>query len=558
MQDKAEENYTFTIEGKEYEYPAGTTFREIAKDFQKDFPYDIVLVYADGKLQELYKSPKKGCVISFVTTTDKVGNETYRRSCSFLMLKAVYDTGGHDKVESVTIRYSLSKGLYCTIKGDVVLDGEFLARVRERMQQLVETDLPIAKRNADVNDAFLRFEQYGMHDKVQMLKYRQSSKVNVYSINEFEDYFYGYMVPSTGYLKYFDLFLYDEGFVLQLPVASAPKEVPPFEPQHRLFEVLKDSERWGEVQEITTIGDMNDMVTKGRINELVLVQEALQEKRIAQIAEQAANKEGVKFIFIAGPSSSGKTTFSHRLSIQLRTLGLKPHPIACDNYFVERDDTPRDESGEFDFEHIDAVDRKLLNRQLSELLAGETVKLPTFNFELGKKEYLGNTLKLGDDDILVIEGIHCLNDALTETIDPKNKFKIYISALTTLNIDEHNRIPTTDGRLIRRMVRDNRTRGTAARGTIGMWPSVRRGEERNIFPFQEGADAMFNSALIYELAVLKQYCEPLLYCVPTDCPEYIEAKRLLKFFTYVVGFGSDHLPANSLIREFIGGSCFNV
>ena len=397
-----------------------------------------------------------------------------------------------------------------------------------------------------------------MHDKERLFHYRRVSRVNIYSLNEFEDYYHGYMVPSAGYLKYFKLYLYDEGFVIQMPVMNEPEAVPPFKPQNHLFRVLQESTKWGDIQGIETVGDLNDKITKSDVNELVLVQEALQEEKIAQIAEQIKERSDVRFVLIAGPSSSSKTTFSHRLSVQLRANGLCPYPIAVDNYFKEREETPRDENGEFDFEGLGAVDVELFNLQLQELLEGKEVVIPEFNFVTGHKEYKRRPKKLKENEVLVIEGIHCLNPELTRKLPDENKFKIYISALTQLNIDEHNRIPTTDGRLIRRIVRDARTRGTSAKETIRMWPAVRKGEERNIFPYQEEADVMFNSALIYELAVLKPYVEAQLFGIERDCPEYLEAKRLLKFLDYFVGIGSENVPANSLLREFIGGGCFHV
>jgi len=321
---------------------------------------------------------------------------------------------------------------------------------------------------------------------------------------------------------------------------------------------MKEATVWGDKLGIDTVGALNDEICKGGLNELILVQEALQESSIADIASDIVKRGGKKFVMIAGPSSSGKTTFSHRLSVQLRTHGLIPHPIAIDDYFVNRDLTPRDENGEYNFECLGAIDVAGFNRDMCALLAGETVELPSFNFKTGLREYRGNLKKLASNDILVIEGIHGLNDALSHSLPMESKYKIYISALTSLNIDEHNRVATTDGRLIRRMVRDARTRGASAQKTLSMWDSVRRGEEENIFPFQESADAMFNSALIYELAVLKQFAEPLLFGMEKDDPEYQEAKRLLKFLEYFLGVSSENLPNNSIIREFVGGSCFNV
>ena len=550
--------YCVTVGEEKRSYEEGTSYQVIARDFQKDYPHDIVLAFVDGRLQELHKTLQADCAVEFETTGGSAGHKTYKRSMSLLLVKAIYDVAPREAIGKVRIHYSVSKGYYCTIEGVVTPDQAFLERVEARMRQMVEEDLPIRKRSVHTDEAIQMFHKHGMYDKERLFEYRRVSKVNIYSLNEFEDYYYGYMVPSAGYLKYFKLYPYDEGFVLQMPEMSEPEVVPPFEPQNKLFQVLKESTRWGDMQGIETVGALNDKITGGDATELVLVQEALQEKRVAEIAGQIASRPDIKFILIAGPSSSGKTTFSHRLSIQLRANGLVPHPIAVDNYFVERDETPRDETGAFDFECLEAVDVKLFNRQLTELLAGKEVVIPEFNFVTGHKEYGNKPKKLGENDVLVIEGIHCLNPRLTESLPDAHKFMIYISALTQLNVDEHNRIPTTDGRLIRRIVRDARTRGASAQRTIRMWPSVRRGEERNIFPYQEEADVMFNSALIYELAVLKPYVERLLFGIDRDCPEYVEAKRLLKFMDYFVGIGSEMVPMNSLLREFIGGGCFHL
>ena len=550
--------YQVKIHDEIRQYEAGTTYLEIAKEYQKEYSHDIVLVTVDGKLQELHKKVNRDCTLNFETTACDSGHKTYKRSMSLLLVKAIYDVAEHENVDKVRIHYSVSKGYYCTIEGNVVLDQQFLDQVEARMHQMVEADLPINKKSVNTDDAIATFARYGMHDKEKLFAYRRVSKVNIYSINEFEDYYYGYMVPSTGYLKYFKLYLYDDGFVLQMPEQKEPEIVPPFEPQNKLFHVLKESTSWGDMQGIETVGALNDRITKGDVRETVLVQEALREKKIAEIAATIAARPELKFILIAGPSSSGKTTFSHRLSVQLRACGLVPHPIAVDNYFVEREENPVDENGDFDFECLEAVDVELFNRQLGDLLAGKEVVLPRFNFVTGHKEYGPDVKKLGKNDVLVIEGIHCLNPKLTQSLPDENKFKIYISALTQLNIDEHNRIPTTDGRLLRRIVRDARTRGASVARTINMWPSVRKGEEKNIFPYQEEADVMFNSALIYELAVLKPYVEALLFGVDRKAPEYVEAKRLLKFLDYFVGIGSENVPTNSLLREFIGGGCFQI
>ena len=550
--------YTVQVGDCDRKFREGTTYLDIAKEYRHEYEHDIVLVFVDGRLQELFKTLKKDCKLEFVTTADSLGYKAYRRSMSLMLVKAVYDVAEHKNIDKVRIHYSVSKGYYCTIEGNIELTQEFLDKVERRMRTMVEKNLPIQKKSVHTDDAIAMFGEHGMYDKERLFHYRRVSRVNIYSMNEFEDYYYGYMVPSAGYLKYFKLYLYDEGFVIQMPTQGEPEKVPPFEPQNQLFHVLQESTKWGDAQGIETVGDLNDKITRSDVNELVLVQEALQEEKIAQIAEQVRVRSDVRFVLIAGPSSSSKTTFSHRLSVQLRANGLCPYPIAVDNYFKEREETPKDENGNYDFEGLGAVDVELFNRQLQELLDGKEVVIPEFNFVTGHKEYKGRPKKLKENEVLVIEGIHCLNPELTRNLPDENKFKIYISALTQLNIDEHNRIPTTDGRLIRRIVRDARTRGTSAKETIRMWPSVRKGEECNIFPYQEKADVMFNSALIYELAVLKPYVEAQLFGIERECPEYLEAKRLLKFLDYFVGIGSENVPANSLLREFIGGGCFHV
>ena len=402
------------------------------------------------------------------------------------------------------------------------------------------------------------FREIGMTDKDDLLRFRRSSTVNLYNIEDYVDYFYGFTVPSTGYLKYFEVVPYETGMALLMPKQAAPETVEPLLPQPKLFNVLQDTSDWCDEMEMGTVGKINQKIAKGEIADMILMAEARQEMKIAAIATMIAEKPSVKCVMIAGPSSSGKTSFSHRLSVQLRGLGLRPHPIEVDNYFVSRDRTPRDENGEYDFESIKAVDTELFNEDMLGLLAGKEVQLPTFNFKTGMPEYKGNSLKLGPNDILVIEGIHCLNEALSYRIPAEQKFKIYISALTTINIDEHNRIPTSDGRLIRRMVRDARTRGYSAEDTIARWASVRHGEHKNIFPYQESADAVFNSSLVYELSVLKSYAEQLLFGIAEDSPASSEARRLLRFFNYFLATDSTQVPQNSLLKEFIGGSIFNV
>ena len=547
-----------TINGETKEYPCKITYGEIVKDYENTAEAPIILVMVNGRLRELHKHLKADCTIQFITTRDAIGNQTYKRSACLILLKAIYDVAGQDNTDKVVIHYSVGHGYFFTMKGGTALTQEFVDRVKERMHEIVDANLPIMKRSVNTDEAIALFHKHHMYDKEKLFNYRRVSRVNLYSIESFEDYFYGFMANHTGYIKYFDLFLYEGGFVLQLPDMAEPDKIPEFKPREKIFHVQKESQEWSDKLEISTVGDLNDKITREGIQDILLIQEAMQEARISEIASQIAKAGNKKIVMIAGPSSSGKTTFSHRLSIQLSAHGMKPHPIAVDNYFVDREKTPRDENGKFDFECLEAIDVEQFNKDMLALLDGKRVELPVFNFKTGLREYRGDFLQLAQDDILVIEGIHGLNDKLSYALPKESKFKIYISALTQLNIDEHNRIPTTDGRLIRRIVRDARTRGSSAKDTIAMWPSVRRGEERNIFPYQEEADAMFNSALIYELACLKVYAEPLLFGIDKNEPEYVEAKRLLKFFDYFVPVPSEAVPYNSILREFIGGSCFNV
>ena len=546
-----------TVEGQSLSVKDGTTYLELAKNFQKKYDHDIVLVLENNKMRELFRKVKDGAAVTFLTTGQVDGYNTYRRSATLLLLKAIYDVEGMDAVRGMKVEFSASEGYYVSSK-KMPVNEETLAKIESRMKELVDKNLPIEKRSIPVEEAIEHFTRHGMIDKARLFRFRRSSSVNVYLLDGFEDYYYGYMVPSTGYLKYFKLIPYDEGFVLEFPPRKTPETFGPFREQPKVFQTLKSSTRWGEILNVGTVGALNEQISEGNVGNIILAQEAIMEKGLGDIAAEIASRPDKKLIMIAGPSSSGKTTFSHRLSIQLMAHGLKPHPIAVDNYFVERVDTPKDEYGQYNFECLEAMDIELFNQQMSALLRGEKVFMPTFNFITGMKEYKGNSLQLGPEDVLVIEGIHCLNDALSYSLPAENKFKIYVSALTQMNIDEHNRIPTTDGRLLRRMVRDARTRGASAQKTISMWSSVRRGEDENIFPYQESADVVFNSALIYELAVLKQYAEPLLFGIRPEDPEYLEAKRLLKFLNYFQGIDSNLIPGNSILREFIGGSFFPV
>lgn len=547
-----------TVEGKLCEYEEGTLLVDVAEEFQPQFEHDILLAFVNGKLRELHKKVKPGMDIHFLTGKDRPGIQTYRRSALFVMLKALYDIAGRENVEKVCVDFSIGDGLFVEAKGNFPLDQAMVERIKAKMREYVEAKIPIMKRSVNTDEAVELFHHHGMYDKERLFRYRRSSRVNIYSMGGFEDYFYGYMVQNTSYIRYFDLIPYQHGFVLMLPSSMDPETVPELRDRPKLFSVLREAGEWSEKLKVPNVGALNEVISHGKMNDLILIQEALQEKKMGDVAEQIASQPDKKFVMIAGPSSSGKTTFSHRLSIQLRAKGLIPHPIAVDNYFVNRIDSPRDEHGNYNYEVLECLDLKQFNQDMNDLLAGKTVEIPRYNFVTGEREYKGDYLKLGSEDILVIEGIHCLNDRMSEGLPKDSKFKIYISALTQLNIDEHNRVPTTDGRLLRRMVRDARTRGASARDTIRMWSSVRKGEEENIFPYQESADVMFNSALVYELAVLKQYAEPLLFGIPRDCEEYLEAKRLLKFLDYFLGVSSEDIPKNSILREFIGGSCFKV
>lgn len=548
-----------TIDGKEHEYAIGTTYREIVDEYQEEVAEaPVILVMADGKLRELQKKLKGDCTLEFVTTKDHIGFETYKKTVCLVLLRAIYDVAGKENIEKVMIHYSVGNGYYFTMAGKAVLDQHFLDNVKTRMQELADMCTPIEKRSVNTDDAVSLFHHHRMYDKEKLFRFRRVSKVNIYNIGYYEDYFYGYMADHAGYVKYFDLKLYDEGFVLELPTRKNPSVISPFRPEGKIFQVQKESQEWAEKMDISYVGDLNDHITKEGISNILLVQEALQEAKISDIAQRIVLEGNKKFIMIAGPSSSGKTSFSHRLSIQLLAHGMKPHPIGVDNYFKNREETPLDEYGEKNYECLEAIDVEQFNKDMLALLRGERIELPVFNFKTGHREYKGDFLQLGPEDVLVIEGIHGLNDKLSYALPAESKFKIYISALTQLNIDEHNRIPTTDGRLLRRIVRDARTRGTSAKDTIARWPSVRRGEEANIFPYQEQADVMFNSALVYELACLKVYAEPLLFGIDKSEPEYLEAKRLLKFLDYFISVPSEDIPHNSLLREFVGGSCFDV
>lgn len=545
-----------TVDGIEYDYPFGTPYKVIANDFQKEYPHDILLVNRDGKLCELHKSLDRNCTLKMITAAEKPGMKTYERSVVFLLLKAFYDVIGRDNLTRISVEYALSNALFIRAMGNFTLDQTVLNLVEQQMKSIVFQAIPIKKESINTDDAVEMFRNIQMNDKANLLSFRINSHVNVYSLDGFTDYFYGYMAPDTGYLKYFGLELFENGFVLRLPSQKDPEHLGEFNPSVKVFRELYDATLKSETLHISNVAEMNHVISHGGATQMILAHEAMMEKKIGDIAEEIVNRQGVRFIMIAGPSSSGKTTFSQRLSAQLLSCGLHPHAISTDNYFKNRSDTPRDENGQYDFESLGAIDVEQFNLDMTRLLKGETVEIPQFNFKKGTREYNGDYLTMGAQDVLVIEGIHCLNDQFSYALPKESKYRIYISCLTTLNIDDHNYIPTSDARLLRRIERDARTRGYSARATIQMWPSVRKGEENNIFPYQDSADMVFNSALIYEIALLKPYVEPLLFGVPRDCEEYLEAKRLLKFLNYFLPIPADRVPQTSLMREFIGGGCY--
>ena len=547
-----------TVDGAQYVYPFGTPYRAIAADFQDRYSSDILLVNRSGKLCELTKALDRDCTLRMITAQEKPGFQAYERCAVFLMLKAFYDVAGRENVEDLSVGFSLSSALFIRARGGFRLDQTLLDRVEARMRELSDQALPIEKRTVGTDDAIELFREAGLQRKAQLLSFRISSHLNVYSLDGFVDYFYGYMVPDTGYIRCFALELFEDGFVLRLPTQRDPNHLGEFRPSIKVFQALDRSKQRAEALSVSSVAELNSIVSQGEATPLILTYEAMMEKKIGDIAAEIAAHKDVRFVMIAGPSSSGKTTFSHRLSTQLRAHGLRPHAIATDNYFKNRVDTPRDEHGNYDFEGLGAMDVEQFNADMVRLLEGETVELPTYNFKKGAREYNGDRLTLGDGDVLVIEGIHCLNDQFTHSLPKESKYRIYISCLTTLNIDDHNRIPTTDARLLRRIERDARTRGHSAQATIRMWPSVRRGEANNIFPYQDSADVIFNSALIYEASVLKPYVQPLLFGVPRDSEEYIEAKRLLKFLNYFLPIPADDIPKTSIMREFIGGGCYHA
>jgi uridine kinase len=496
------------------------------------------------------------CTVVPVDLTGPAGYRVYRRSLCYLLAKVMHEL--YPEVR-FAIEHSLGTGFYCTFEtnGHGGMTPADLDAIAAKLAGLVEADLPIQRRKLSFFNALDQFKAEEQPDKYNLLQYRNPPIIVVYTCGEFSDLAHGVIAARTGMLRDYALHSYHEGFVIQFPARDTAPAVPPLDDQPELFKIFAEHKRWGRILGLTTVGELNRIIAESRVEEYIRMAEGLHEKKIARIADQVdGEKDRPHVILIAGPSSAGKTTLSKRLMVQLRVNGLRPVTISVDNYFVDRDDTPRDENGEFDFEHIEAIDLAFFNHHLQQLDQGEEIELPVFNFEKGKREFRGDRLCLHDGEILILEGIHCLNPRLADSVPEERKFKIYISALGQLNLDRHNRISTTDLRLLRRMVRDHQFRGHSALRTLQMWPSVRRGEKRWIFPNQKNADIMFNSALEYEMAALKPLAEPMLREVKPDCEEYADARRLLEFLGYFLAASSDLVPPSSILREYIGKSSF--
>ena len=542
---------------KSKKFPIGISLLDVYSGFELNLPYGPVSAKVNNKVESLTFRVYNNKDVEFQTIESSSGMRTYVRSLCFVLCKAVEDLYPNG---SIALEHPVSKGYYCQLKLDRSVGLDDVMRIKQRMKEIIAEDLPFKRFEQHTNEVVELFRQKGMTDKVRLLETSGNLYSYYYTLGDTVDYYYGSLLPSTGYLHLFDLVKYYDGLLLQVPNRSNPSKLEEMVKQEKMLEVFKEHRRWNQILGIGTVGDFNKACHDGYATELINVSEALQEKRISQIADEIFNRgkkgQPVKLILISGPSSSGKTTFSKRLSVQLMANGLRPYPISLDDYFVNREDTPKDEHGNYDYESLYALDLDYFNQDLQKLLNGEEVELPRFNFNTGKREMSGNRLKVDENMILILEGIHALNPELTPQIPGESKFKIYVSALTTILLDDHNYIPATDNRLLRRIIRDFKYRGYSAEETISRWPSVRAGEDKWIFPFQENADVMFNSALLFELAIIKDYAEPILRKVPNNRPEYSEAYRLRKFLEYFVPLQDKELPPTSLLREFLGGSSF--
>lgn len=554
FQQKEQDNMLkLKLNGKDILVRHGTSLYKIFKDNYPTQNIPVVLARVNGKYFEFTNLLNESGTFEIVDIKDNLGNKAYIRTLQFVLIKSVYDLFPEAKV---TIEHSLSKGIFGEIHKDTPLSGEDIKLIKSKMDEIIKKDIYIKKIEMKKEEAIEIFKSYNMEDKVRLLKHIDGEKVKLYELDGRYDYFYGSMAFSTGILKLYDLMYYEPGFVLRYPIESDPCNLPEFMEYKKLSKIFYETEQWGNILDVGDVGSLNDIVESKEIVSMIRVAEALHEKKIAYIADMITARKDVKVVLIAGPSSSGKTTFARRLSIQLRVNAIRPIPISLDDYFVDREHTPRDENGNYDFESIHAIDIKLFNRHLESLMEGKEIEIPSFDFIKGRRRWNGKKAKLPANGVIIVEGIHGLNEMLTSSILAKNKFKIYISALTQLNVDNHNRIATTDVRIIRRIVRDRLYRGFSGEDTLKMWPSIKKGEEKNIFVFQENADVMFNSTLVYELCVLKDYALEELLKIKNSSPVYYESSRLKSFLHFFKSVDIKFVPDNSILREFIGGSCF--
>nr|WP_287774872.1 nucleoside kinase [Prevotella sp.] len=533
----------------------GSTLFDIFSEIGLEMSHGPISCKVNNKVEGMHYRVYNSKDLEFLDMTSSSGSRAYTRTLFFVLCKAVKDI--FPASPDVIIDIPVSNGFYVDVRLGKELTEEVVGKLRNRMQEIIDAHMPIRRYMVPTEDAIALFQEKGDVEKVKLLKTSGSIYTTYYKIGDYVDYYYGTLLTNTSELYLFGLEKYYDGMLLRIPSLKNPDQLGEITRQDKMFDIFKEHHRWQDIIGIRTVGDFNQAVTAGFSTDIINISEALQEKKIAQIAEDIAQRKGVKLVLLAGPSSSGKTTSCKRLSIQLAVSGLKPLQISLDDYFVDREKTPKDESGEYDYESIYALDLKLINEQFNALFRGEEVELPKYDFQSGKSKRSGKKLKMNNHNVLVVEGIHALNPELTSQIPDEQIYRVYASALTTILLDNHNYIPTTDNRLLRRIIRDNKYRGVSAQETIHRWPSVRAGENKWIFPFQENADAMLNTAMLYELAVIKMQAEPLLQLVPENCEEYAEAYRLLKFLKYFKGIPYNNLPPTSLLREFLGGSSFH-
>ena len=531
----------------------GSTLSDIFSQSGLKMDYGPINAKVNNKVEGLHYRVYNQKDVEFLDLHDASAVRTYTRTLFFVLNKAAHDLWPDC---TVIIDIPVSNGYYVDLRLDRPVTPDDVNALRSRMQQIIDANIPIHRHETTTEEAIRMFSESRSFSKVKLLEGIGSLYTTFYDIDGYLDYYYGALLTSTGQITLFGLEYYYDSVLLRIPSQEDPSKLGAFVRQDKMFEIFKEHHRWQSILGMRTVGDLNRAITEGHTNQLIQISEALQEKKISQIADQIARQKGIKLVLIAGPSSSGKTTTCKRLSVQLAVNGIKPVGISLDDYFLNREETPRDENGDYDFEHLHALNIPLLNEQLNALFRGDEVELPRYNFQKGKSEWSGKRLKLKGNEVLVVEGIHALNPELTADIPNEQVFRVYASALTTILLDNHNYIPTTDNRLLRRIIRDHKYRGVSAQETIRRWPSVRKGENRWIFPFQENADAMFNSAMLFELAVIKRQADPLLEQVPENCPEYAEAYRLRKFLKYIKPISEDQIPPTSLLREFLGGSSF--